>query len=224
MNSGRGTILALTLSAINSAAGARPAACVSDLLGAVGCTARIASSPDFCESEFAIEHCCASCASATGTRTAESGCTVPRQKCVVWDCEQPGQPRQAPGMSCHVVAKQTSSCTRCAVVDADTCAPFVPTLRTCQMNGSWSGSEPACRRYCDTTYQPPTDDLPQLDWEALAAMEQPTATEPLAVVPITAPPFGDYLKSRKVDEYMSDRIDVFGQWLVMFTKVKWCTC
>jgi hypothetical protein len=209
----------LVLTALVATTDAGGAEC-GDLLGAVGCSARIASHPEFCESVFATDYCCASCALAPSRAAVavEPGCAVPRQKCVVWDCEQPDT-RLAPGTKCHVVAKQTPSCKRCAVVDAESCESFVSTVRTCQMDGSWTGSEPACRRYCDETYQPPADDLPQLDWDALAAMEQSVATAPLAVVPITAPPFGHYLKSRNVDEYMSDRIDVFGQWLVMFTKV-----
>ena len=199
----------------------RPASACEDILDAVGCNARITSHPGFCDSAWAAAHCCATCATVTSggeVREAPAGCAVPRQKCVTWTCEQDGS-HQPPGASCRVVAKRSASCQRCALVDADSCEPFADTRRTCQAGGTWSGPEPACRRYCDATYAPPVDELPQLDWEALAAREQTTAPAvPLTVVPIEAPPFGDYLTARKVNEYMSDRIDVFGHWLVMFTK------
>ena len=59
-----------------------------------------------------------------------------------------------------------------------------------------------------------------MDWEALAAAasdDRIATGAALEVVDITAPPFGEFLKQKKVDQYMRSRIDVAGHWLVMFT-------
>ena len=225
-----------------------------------GCHAR-AALPGFCQRDWGATHCCATCSAlADDPAPAAAGCQVPRQSCVSWVCEdsdgRAARPKATlpPGASCHVVAKRTAACQRCGVVDATTCAPFTDTLRTCRSDGTWSGAEPACRRFCDDTYTPPVDELPRMDWDALAAAEEPSegarpppkapsaaggrpdltgpnlagpdlagggafggGVAPLTVVPISAPPHGSFLQSKKVDHYMSHRIDVFGQWLVMFT-------
>eukprot|EP01045_Picozoa_sp_COSAG04_P025214 COSAG04_NODE_3268_length_2991_cov_3.300830_5_plen_272_part_01 len=190
-----------------------------------GCHAR-AALPGFCQRDWGATHCCATCSAlADDPAPAVNGCQVPRQSCVSWVCDDSDgratRPKATlpPGASCHVVAKWTVACQRCGVVDATTCAPFTDTLRTCRSDGTWSGAEPACRRFCDDTYTPPVDELPRMDWDALAAAQEPSegVAAPLVVVPISAPPHGSFLQSKKVDHYMSHRIDVFGQWLVMFT-------
>ena len=194
-----------------------------------GCQTRSAL-PGFCKRAWGLMHCCETCSNATtvddpDSRPARVLCEVPRQRCVRWVCEDRGSrlsgSRKPVGTSCRVALKQTASCQRCAVVDAESCAPFTEAIRVCQADGSWSGAEPACRRFCDKTYTPPAADLPRMDWKALAAANElqfmAEAVAPLEVVPISAPPHGPFLVEKKVDHYMSDRIDVFGQWLVMFT-------
>ena len=43
--------------------------------------------------------------------------------------------------------------------------------------------------------------------------EEARAEQAFKVVPIDAPPFGDYLASKGLPKYMQHRVDVFGQWL-----------
>ena len=152
-----------------------------------GCRTR-AALPGFCQRDWGATHCCATCSAlADDPAPAIAGCEVPRQSCVSWVCEDsdghPARPKATlpPGASCRVVAKRTAACQRCGVVDAASCAPFTDTLRTCRSDGIWSGTEPACRRFCDDTYTPPVDELPRLDWDALAAAEEPSegASAPL---------------------------------------------
>jgi hypothetical protein len=94
---------------------------------------------------------------------------------------------------------------------------------TCRPDGSWDGSEPACRSFCDKTYVPPPSD------QLVSATEEETASaaafsDGIKVVDIDAPPHGDFLKKKGIDKYMGKRIDVFGHWMVLFTNAcesKW---
>jgi len=91
-------------------------------------------------------------------------------------------------------------------------------------DGSWSGIEPACRRFCDKGFVESVE--PFVSVEATDAGSPLTsgvnfaleASERVRVVDIGAPPHGDYLKKKGVDKYMSKRIDVFGHWTVLFTR------
>jgi hypothetical protein len=182
-----------------------------------GCATR-ARSHGFCTSSWGREHCCDTCANHPIAGLARTtSCSVPRTRCATWSCN--GGKDQAIGATCHVTAKQSEQCARCSVVDSETCAPFVAASKVCQADGSWSGAEPACRRFCDESYVPPDPPLPErvpADTVERFAREAREA-QPFTVVPIDAPPFGDYLASKGLPKYMQHRVDVFGQWLVMFT-------
>ena len=204
----------------------RALGCFLTICAALGCTDFDSSSctiraanKNFCTSQWAKEKCCTTCrntAPDTAGTTDQAACTVPRQKCVRW--EGCSAVTQQVGTTCQVVARQTSRCKRCSLVDSDSCAPFARTSRTCLADGSWSGLEPSCRSFCDKEYVAPEETILTVDQADIESAEQEASNaQPIALLNISAPPFGSYLHHKKIDRYMSHRLDVFGQWLVMFT-------
>lgn len=188
-----------------------------DRLDNGGCAIRAAHA-NFCAAPWATEHCCATCASPNleNEPAPTSTCTVPKNKCALWSCPDKGSV-QAIGASCSVDARRSAMCDRCSVMEADSCTAYQPSVRTCQADGSWVGAEPVCRRFCDAGYTPPLSEIPEKVNVPAESAPQPVAAEAFKVVPLDAPPFGDFLVSKGLDSYMKYRIDVFDQWLVLFT-------
>jgi len=187
-----------------------------------GCRFR-AEEPDFCLHNWGLEHCCATC---TGhpqgllASTAPMACKVPRQKCVAWSCAV-GSIVNAGGSCRLTVREDLAMCKRCSVVDSSTCAPYPSnTTRTCLSDGTWSGLEPACRSFCDATFDPHEWNVVEpVETQRFSKTKDPSspAFEKFEVRDIEAPPHGDFLSRKHVSKYMSYRIDFWGHWFVLFT-------